>query len=271
MSAFVGVGRPEVERDRRDLEPEPGEEEQDGEDHRRFRGVVTDHGRQLVEAHHPGEAEEEGHAEEHHRRRQHAEDEVLERRLVGADVALPPPGQQVEGAGGQLEPDEEDDEVAARRHHHRAEQRREDHQVVLALPVAVRLDVRHRHQQHDVGADQQQALQREGEAVDDERAVEHRPGGAFDGQEDQRDGRQGGAGHRQRRHPELLATGQEKVEREHPQQGDDDDDLRRQGEVIDRHCYRLPTSDLRLLIRPDLPSPHRPGTPSRRGSRRRRW
>ncbi len=254
-----------MERHRRDLEPEPDQHQQHRHDHGGVSGQIGAGGGDLGEADTAGETEDERHPVQHQGGGEHPQHVVLEGGLVGPDVALAPPGEQEQGAGGELEADEEDDQVASGGHHHRAEQRGQHQQVVLALVVAVRLDVGDRHEQDQVGAHDQEALEDEGEAVDHVGAAEHRPGLALDSEQDQRHRRQRHPRHRQRGHPVLPLPGQEEVEREHRQQRRHHHQLRGDGEIVDGHGSRPPVSGFRGII-PAPPSrthPRRPCRPAR--------
>ena len=158
------------------------------------------------------------HAIKHQARRQHSDDEELQRRLVGAQVALAPSGQQEQRPGGELQGHEQDHQVPRRGQHHRTQQRRQEQQVVLPLVEAVRLDVGDREQEHQVAGHQEHSLQHQREVVHHVGPVEHRIGVAGDRHQDHRHHGQGGSHQRQGGHVVLAFPGQEEIDGQHHQE-----------------------------------------------------
>ena len=116
--AFVGIGRPHVERHRRDLEREADREQPDAENRqrRRRRGALRrQRDADLLEPGRAGDRVEERDAVEEERARERAEQEILERRLGAGDAGAAEPGQHVDRERQDLERDEDDQQVGRRR------------------------------------------------------------------------------------------------------------------------------------------------------------
>ena len=153
--AFVCVGRPHVERHRRDLEREADDHQADREQlHRRRRSGLRGH--EAGDAIEPCAARQpvgERNAVQEKRAGERAEQEVLERRFrrrrrVAADAC-----QHVHRERQHLEREKDDEEIRRRRHQHHAG-RGEEHQcVVLARrqPLAIDGWARNRQRQHADG------------------------------------------------------------------------------------------------------------------------
>ena len=113
--ALVGVGRPGVERHRRDLEREADDDEHDGErDHRLVAGLASTAAAMPVEQRRAGHAVEQRHAVEHHAPTRTRRAGSTSRRPRCSSVALAPRGQHVGRDRQQLEGDEDADQVARR-------------------------------------------------------------------------------------------------------------------------------------------------------------
>ena len=155
-----------MERDGSDLETEADDEPEQGDHHDRLVGETRSGFGQTGEGDLTGQPEQQRHPVEQDRGGEDPEDEVLHRGLVRLGIALSPSRQEIERAGGELEPDEENDQVPGRGHHERSENRGEEEEVVLALVVALGLDVVVGHEKDDVGRDDEQTLEDHGELVD---------------------------------------------------------------------------------------------------------
>ena len=112
---LVGVGRPEVERHRADLEREADQGEEDRGREQRGRVACWRSAMMSVSSVESGHAVHERHAVEHHGGRQHADEEVLQRRLVRLRVVLAPAREDERRDRDRLERHEDRDEVARRR------------------------------------------------------------------------------------------------------------------------------------------------------------
>ena len=171
--AFVDVGRPHVERHRRDLEREAGQDEDEAEDDAEAAVAVQRRGG-AGERHRAGVAVDQRRAVEQHARRQRAEDEIFEPRLRGAQIVAAIGGDDVERQAHQLEAEIERDEVAGRDQHHHAERGEQDqHRELEAADLLVAHEV-DRQQQRDQRADQRQRLHEAAERIVDEGAEEGR-------------------------------------------------------------------------------------------------
>ena len=177
--ALVGVGRPELEGERGDLEREAHHDEQDRRERHRLLGRIelAERGGDRVEPRlSPGQPVDQAHPEEHHGRRQHADQEELQAALDAGHVPLAERRHQEPRRRDELQRDEQHQQVARRGHQQTAEERREQQEVVLALVVAGLVEVPARDREDDHGGHEEEDLEQDGEVVDDERATE---GGAF--------------------------------------------------------------------------------------------
>ena len=130
--ALIGVGGPEVERDQRNLEPQPREEEDHGHDlQRRTRNAR----RHIVEIERPGRPVEERDSIEHQPAGEEGAEDVLRTRLGRITLVLVERHQTGHRHRSQLHADKEKQEVARADHQIHAQQRREGQDVELALLV----------------------------------------------------------------------------------------------------------------------------------------
>jgi hypothetical protein len=165
--SLVGVGGPELERDRADLEREPDHHEEDGRVRERLLrpGQLLEAGAHRRELEVSREPVDQAHPVEHHRRGQDADQEELQPALVPLDVGLPERGHQEPGGGDELESEEQHQQVAGGRHQQTAEERREEQEVVLALVEAALAEVAVRDQQHHRRGRHEERLEHDREGV----------------------------------------------------------------------------------------------------------
>ena len=121
-----------MERDERHLEPEADEDEGETEEQEGREPVACDRLRHDVEPGAPCGAVEEGDPVEQEPGREGAEQEVLERRLVRADLLPEHADQHVDRHRHDLEREEDHDQVVGRGHEHHAARREQHERVVLA-------------------------------------------------------------------------------------------------------------------------------------------
>ena len=134
--ARVDVGRPHVERHRRDLVAEARQHRARARRTARSGSAASMAPAPACDAgvvHAAGEAEEPAHAVDHRARGDAAVDQVLERRLARAPVVAQEAGQDVRGEADELERQVGHQQVRRRRHQEHAERAREQERVVLAL------------------------------------------------------------------------------------------------------------------------------------------
>ncbi len=115
--AVVGVRRPEVERDRRHLEAEADDQEEEAEEEGGIEELFAGNGGleavgDLVEVGRPGRAVDPGHAVGEDRGGEDAEEEVLQGAFDRGDAALGEGGEDVGGEGGELDADEDHHQIA---------------------------------------------------------------------------------------------------------------------------------------------------------------
>src|SRR5215216_6701187 len=235
--ALVGVGGPEVERGRRHLEGEAG----DDQEHAHHGGrLVAEPGQALgdgAELERPGEAVDQAHAEQHYGRGQHPDEQELERALVAAGVALAEAGGDEAGGRDDLQRQEQHQQIAGGRHQQHADEARQDQEVELALVGGAGIDVALAHQQDQQQRAKEQALEQQGVVVDHERAAE---GAAVARPEQGGQGDPGGqgAGDRQPAGDHLVPL-HEQVHHQHQQGGAGQDQLGKDGVEVDGHGQGL--------------------------------
>jgi len=122
-----------VERHGRDLEPEPGEEQDQGQDQQRLAAVADGlqgavDGLQVRGA---GEREHQRHAEQDQRGRKRTQDEIFQRGLGRPGLGLEVAHQDVHGDGHELEADVQGDQVGGAGQQHHARDAEEDEGVVF--------------------------------------------------------------------------------------------------------------------------------------------
>ena len=122
----------------------------------------------------PGDAVDEREPVQEDARGERSEDEVLERRLGRLGLALEVARQDVGGQGHRLERDVDRDQVVARRHEEHADAGKEQQRVVLPSRVRRLADEAHRREDRQKDREQDQALEKEREVVDDEGAAQDR-------------------------------------------------------------------------------------------------
>ena len=102
--AFVDVGRPHMERHRRDLEGEADGDQHDADDEAdRDRAAIGEIMRQRVEAGRPGKAVDHRRAIEQHARGERTEDEIFETGFGRADIVAMKGGDDVKRQALQFE------------------------------------------------------------------------------------------------------------------------------------------------------------------------
>ena len=170
--ALIDVGRPHVERHRRNLEAEPREQEHQAEHEADATGLRG--GSDAGKADGAGEAVDQGGAIEQHARRQRTEHEILQPGLDRLRVVPIAGGDHIECQRHQLEAEIEHDEIARRDQHHHAKCR-EQHQDRIFEDAPRRVGQEFRRQDEGCRrADQRQDFQEPGEIIDDEAAAESR-------------------------------------------------------------------------------------------------
>ena len=133
--AFVGVGRPHVERHGRHLEREADEQQADGDAAAAASAAIACAAIRLPMRSSrvlPVSAVGERDAVEEERARERAEQEVLERRLGGRRRVAADAGEHVDRERQHLEREEDDEQVRRRRHQHHAGDGEQHQRVVLA-------------------------------------------------------------------------------------------------------------------------------------------
>ena len=169
---FIDVGRPHVERHRRNLEAKPGEQEHDAEHDTDAAGLGRS--RDAGKADRAGKAIDQRGAVEQHARGQRAQHEILQACFGRFGVVAVGGGDHVERKAHQLEPEIEHDQIARRDQNHHAE-RRKQHQNGIFEDAPGRIGQKLRREEKCRGrTDQRQNLQEAGEVVDDEATVEGR-------------------------------------------------------------------------------------------------
>ena len=168
--ALVDVRRPHVERHRRDLEAEAGEQEHQAEDQAdaALPRRLGDAGKRHV----AGEAVDQRAAVEQHARRQRAEHEILQAGLGRAHGIAVRGRDHVERETHQFEPEIERDQVAGRDQHAHADGREQDQHGVFELLLPLGREIVERHDDGEGRADVGQDLQEAREVVDHEAAAE---------------------------------------------------------------------------------------------------
>ena len=170
--ALVDVRRPHVERHRRDLEAEAGEQEHEAED--QPDAALPDGLGDAGERHGAGEAVDQRAAVEQHAGRQRAEHEILQAGFGRAHVVAVRRRDHVEREAHQFEAEIERDQIAGRDQHPHADASRagsgSDIRTSAAAPGRMIVE---RHHDGEGRADIGQDLQEAGEVVDDEAAAEH--------------------------------------------------------------------------------------------------
>jgi hypothetical protein len=135
-----------VERDQRDLEAEPDQDEPDSGDHE-GRGLARSQaGGHLDEVHGAGGAIEEGDPVDEEAGGKGAQDEVFESTLDRAWEAAPESRQDIEAHGHELEPDEQCDQVGALGEQQHAGRRHQNQVVILGQVDVLTPAVSHREQ-----------------------------------------------------------------------------------------------------------------------------
>ena len=164
--ALVDVGRPHVEGSGGHLEGEADSHEDDAEQDQRIRarrlaqalGDLGDDGRARA-------AVDERHAVEHERAGEPADEEVLGRRLLGAEVGAREPAHDVEGDREQLQTEEDGDQRGGRGEHHHPDHRGHGQDVKLRLQQAATLQVGVRQSDRQDAEAREQDLEEQGERV----------------------------------------------------------------------------------------------------------
>ena len=184
--SLVRVGRPVVERDRRDLEGDPGGQEREahrqagrqrmrpGDDRGQFVGDDRDPGG-------TGQAPDEGEPEQEDGRTERAEQEVLDGAFGRIRVGLVEARQQVAGQDHQLEAEEQQQEVRRGRDEHRAGHREDEDRCEFrdrqpARDQVVRSEQDRHHDDRD-----EQEVEEGGQRVDSVGAAEGLAGHGADG------------------------------------------------------------------------------------------
>ena len=170
--AFIDVRRPHMERHRRDLEAEAGEQEDDAEDQpdAAVRGRLRDAGK----AHRAGEAVNQRRAIEQHSRGQRAEHEIFKPGLGRTQLVAMARGDDIKRQAHQFEAEIERDQVGRRYQHQHAERREQDEHGIFETLLAFLFCVIERHGDRGGRADQRQDFQKSREIIDDEAAAEGR-------------------------------------------------------------------------------------------------
>ena len=168
--ALVDVGRPHVERHRRNLEAEAGEQEHQSERQAdaALGGGLGDAG----ERDRAAEAVNQRGAVEQHAGRQRAENEVFQPGLGRTHVVAADRRDHVERQAHQFEAEIERDQVGRRNQHQHAGGRQQDQHRILEPLLLLAAEIVERHQDRDRRAGQRQELQEAREVVDDEAAAE---------------------------------------------------------------------------------------------------
>ena len=169
--AFIDVGRPHVERHRRDLETETDEHEHQAEDQAEIGALpacLGDPGK----ADGAGEAVDQRRAVQQHAGRQRAQHEILQAGLGRAHVFAVRGGHHVERQAHHLEPEIERDQVVGGNQQHHAERRQqEQHAVFEPLLVLDREPIDRQHQRA-AGTGERQELEETAIIVDHQAAAE---------------------------------------------------------------------------------------------------
>ena len=170
--ALIDVGCPHVERHRRDLEAEPGEQEHQAEHDADAAGFGG--GGDAGEADRAGEAIDQRGAVQQHAGRQRPQHEIFQPGFGRFRIVAVAGRDHVQRKAHQFQPEIEHDEVAGRNQHHHPK-RREQHQDRVFEDPPRRVGEKFRRQdQRRHRADQRQDLQEAGKVVDNEAAAEGR-------------------------------------------------------------------------------------------------
>jgi hypothetical protein len=159
-----------VERERRDLEAETGQQQSHAQQHHRV--AVRQRLRNRRDLGRAGDAVHERHAVDDHRRRHRADEEELQRRFRGDGIPLEESRQQIQRDRHQLERDEQQDQLTRRRERAHADQRQQQREVILgrASTEASRSMCEGR-EQADRRRDDEHTLRENSQLVDDEHAA----------------------------------------------------------------------------------------------------
>ena len=170
--ALVDVRRPHVERHRRDLEGQAGQDEDQPEDQAELASGAADGGGDLPEIDAAGIAVGQRDAVEHHAGAQRAEHEVFQAGLAGTGILAIDGGNDIEGQRLQFEAEIERNHAVGRDHQHHAQRRKHDQHGIFVIVVALRPRITDRHHQRHRGAEQRHQFHEPGEIVLLEGAVE---------------------------------------------------------------------------------------------------
>ncbi len=173
--ALIDVGRPHVERHRRDLEGEAGQHEDEADDEAGGAALGQRRGDRL-EARVTGEAVDQRRAVEEHAGRERAEHEIFEAGLGGAGVVAVDGGDDVGGERHQLQPEIEADQVVRRDHHQHAERGEQDEDREFEALEALDPGEALGEDDGDGRADERGDLHEARKTVDDEGAAERGAG-----------------------------------------------------------------------------------------------
>ena len=178
--AFVGVGRPLMERHGRNLEQQTGRGRQQSEDHDRIvragRQVLLQLLRDHLQVGAAGESVEQRQAVGEDSGGERAEQQILQRGFVRALIAAQEADQHVGRDGHQLQADEDQHDVVAGGHAHHADDGEQQQGVELAVVFLLDFQIMHRHQDGDRRAQQEQVEEVERKAVHQQRVHEARTG-----------------------------------------------------------------------------------------------
>ena len=172
--AFVDVGRPHVERHRRDLEGQPDQHEHQTEQHAQ-RQVTGIHGADdALEAGGADKAVNQRGAIKKQARAERAQHEIFQAGLGRAHRVAPHRSHDVKRQRLQLQTHVKDQQITGRDHDHHADDRQGDDDRELEPQHVAALHVVGAHREHGGGGNQHHHLGKAREAVVDEHAVEGR-------------------------------------------------------------------------------------------------
>ena len=247
--ALVDVRGPHVERDEGELEAEAHEDEQHPNEHE---GLVGQPGQccgDTVEARRTGQAPDERDAVDEDRGSECAEQEVLQAGLCGPVLAAEVRRQGVDGHAHRLEPEEQHDQVARVGHEQHAQGAEQKQGVVLAARQAPPVEIAGRQHAGEPGAEQDQGVEEEREAIQDDGAAEQRPDG-FGGLPLPSDDEQGDQDAAERKPHQPATTARravravlfgiagEGVAEKHRQRGHEEDQQGQKGEGVLERVHR---------------------------------
>ena len=174
--ALIHVRCPHLERNHRDLEAKPDEQEQQAEEEQFVLHKLWPCCREIAKVERAARPKDERNAEHHERRGQRAHDEILHARFERTGAATLKADEHIERHGDEFERDEQQREVIRRRREHHARSRKQDERVILRDARRDAIGELHRHQQDKNRRDEEKAFEEQRRAVEKKHSFESRFG-----------------------------------------------------------------------------------------------